>query len=198
MLPVFPNARKELADTFSHYLFEAFWNESPILQRIPVSPQLEGREASYERSGGEMVDVEYKAQSVQRMMDFEVGRGLDPETFMDTAASIGEEMARKMTEDLFADVSKAIESVGNVTVSEGDGISFEAFLEMNSKVQLEFNDDGKPVDRTIVLSPEAHKRFVARLHEWHADPEKCAAMEAVLKKKKKEFDEREACRRMVD
>ena len=198
MLPVLPKARKEMADTFSHYLFEAFWDESPILRSIPTSPQLEGMEAAYERVGGELVEVEYKTQSIQRTMKFEAARGLDPEEFREAAESIGREMARKTTEGFLGDMSKAIDSVGNVAVSEGDGISFEAYLEMNSKMAVDFNDEGKPVDRTLVLSPEVHKTFVARLHEWHADPEKCVAMDTVMKKKKQEFDEREARRRMVD
>lgn len=198
MLPVFPDARKAMAETFSHYLFEALWDESPILRCIPVSPQLEGRSATYERVGGEMVDVDYKAQSVQRKLEFQEARGLAPDAFMEAAASIGSEMAAKMSEDVFAYLSKTIDSVGNVAVSRDDGISFESFLDLNSKMDLDFKDDGSPVNRTIVLSPEVHRTFRASLQEWHADAEKCAAMDAVLKRKKQEFNEREARRRMVD
>lgn len=198
MLPIFPNARKALRETFNHELFKAQRNVSPILQQIRVSPQREGRQASYEREDGKTVEVEYEAHQIEREMKFEDARGLDPDAFLETARNIGTEMGRMMLDSILPTVSKAVEEVGNVTVCKGDGISFEEFLEMMSKVQTDFDSLGEPDVKSLVLSPEMHKQMVPKLKQWEANPDKRVAIEAVMRRKREEYDEREARRRMVD
>jgi len=198
MLPIFPNARKAMRETFNHELFKAHWNVSPILKEVRVSTQREGRQASYEREDGKTIEVEYEAHLIEREMKFEDGRGLEPDAFLETARSIGTEMGRKMLDVMLSTVSRVVEEVGNVTVCKGDGISFEEFLEMMSKVQTDFDSLGEPDVRTLLLSPEMHKQMVSKMKQWEADPNKRAAMEAVLRRKREEYNEREARRRMVD
>jgi hypothetical protein len=198
MLPIFPNARKAMRETFNHELFEAHWNVSPVLKEIRVSAQREGREASYEREDGKTIEVEYEAHRIEREMKFEDARGLDPDAFSETARSIGTEMGRMMLDSMLSSVSKVVEEVGNVTVGKGDGIAFEDFLDMMSKMQTDFDSLGQPDVRTLVLSPEMHKQMVPKLKQWESDPDKRAAIEAVMRRKREEYNEREACRRMVD
>lgn len=187
-----------MKDTFAHYLFKGTWDSSPILREIPVRPQVEGRRAFYQNTDGEMIEVEYQVQLVERQMKFEKARGLDPVAFVELAEGIGTEMGRKMAEDILLGVTKAVESVGNVVVSEGGGITFEAFLEMNSKIEMDFDQHGNSIGKSLHLSPALHRQLMADLPNWQADPLKRAALEQVMKQKRQEFNEREARRRMVD
>ena len=174
------------------------WDVSPILKEIRTRPQAEGKEASYERDGGEIIQIEYTKQSVERKSQVEDARGFAPEEFLQFAADIGEEMGNKMLADILTTVGKAATDVGNVVDLEGKGMTFEKFLSMVANVYTEFDDFGRPDLKTFVGSPEACREYTKNVKNWTADPSKRAAIEQVIEQHRKAFFEREARRRMVD
>lgn len=198
MLPVFPKARAAMRDTFYHELFEAMWNVSPILKKIRVRPQIEGEKASFEREDGKTIELEYEALRVQRELKFDDAKGLDPEAFLDTAHEIGSEMGHLTMQGILQTVHSAIEEVGNVVNCEGGGITFDKYMELTSKIQTEFDEEGRPRGKVLVTNPGYSKQLSQAIDQWEADPVKRAMMEAVMQKKREEYDEREANRRMVD
>ena len=198
VLPVFPKAKKAMQDAFSKELFRAVWDICPLLKEIRVRPQTEGREASYQREDGKIVEMQYQLQRVESRLKFEDARGLSPENFLQAATDIGEEMGKKMMSSLLMEVSKATEEVGNVVRCEGKGLTFEKFLEMATNIHTEFDAQGRPNVKTFVASPEACRQFEKNLKEWTSDPVKRAALEQVTEQHRKAFNEREARRRMVD
>jgi len=198
MLPIFPKARTAMRDAFHKELFRAMWDVSPILKEIRTRPQVEGDEASYERESGEIIQIDYKKQSVERKSQLKDAQGFAPEEFLQFAADIGEEMGNKMLSDLLTTVGKAATEVGNVVDFKGEGMTFEKFLDMIANVHTEFDDLGRPDLKTFVGSPEACREYTKNVREWTSDPNKCAAIERVMEQHRKAFFEREASRRMVD
>lgn len=187
-----------MRDTFSKELFRAMWDVSPILKEMSTRPQAEGREASYERADGKVVNVDYKLQSVEQHYQLEDAQGCAPETFLEIAAGIGVKMGNKMLADLLKTVGEAAKEVGNVVDFKGQGMTFETFLEMTANVHTEFDELGRPDVKTFVGSPEACEDYRKKVKEWTSDPSKQAAIQKVIEKHRKAFIEREASRRMVD
>jgi hypothetical protein len=187
-----------MRDAFHKELFRTMWDVSPILKEIRTRPQVEGDEASYERESGEIVQIEYKKQSVERKSQLQDAQGFAPEEFFQFAADIGEEMGNKMLADLLTTVGKAATKVGNVVDFEGKGITFEKFLGMIANVHTEFDDLGRPDLKTFVGSPAACREYTKNVKEWTSDPIKRAAIEHIIEQHRKAFFEREASRRMVD
>ena len=198
MLPIFPKARKAMRDAFNKELFRAMWDVSPILKEIRTRPQVEGHEASYQRESGEIIQIEYKEQSVEQKSQLEDAQGFAPEEFLQFAADIGEEMGKKMLSDLLTTVGKAATEVGNVVDFKGSGMTFEKFLDMIANVHTEFDDLGRPDLKTFVGPPEACREYTKNVREWTSNPIKSAAIEQVIEPHRKAFFEREASRRMVD
>lgn len=187
-----------MRDTFFHEVFDCMWNSSPLLKKLRVRPQIEGRQASFQREDGKTIEIEYEKSSVSRKMEFENAKGLSPEEFLETAGDIGKEMGQLMEKKLFIAVNEATEECGNVVNCEGGGITFEKYLEMVSMVHTDFDDQGNPREKTLMLNPAAHTSMLEALRMWDSDPEKRAAMIAVINRKREEHHEREARRRMVD
>ena len=187
-----------MSDVFSKEVFRAMWDVCPILKEIRVRPQIEGKEASYQREDGKIVPMEYKLRSVERRWKPEDAQGLSPENFLQAASDIGEEMGKRMMTDLLGAVGKATEEVGNVVKCGGKGLTFEKFLEMAANTYTDFDSYGRPDVKTFVASPEACQQFEKNMKEWTSDPVKRAALEQVVEQHRKAFDEREARRRMVD
>jgi hypothetical protein len=198
MLPVFPKAKGQMRRVFFDEVFRSTWSAHPILKEIRTRPQTEGREAFYQREDGRLVETEYKRRSVERSWSFEDARGLDPEAFLEAAASIGSELGNQMMADLIAGVSSATEEVGNVVKCGREGLTFEQFLELHRKVAIEFDDAGVPYKKAFLAGEAASAALNRKIQEWSSDPKKCAALEAVMEEKRRAFDEREASRRMVD
>lgn len=187
-----------MQDVFSKELFRAMWDVCPLLKEIRVRPQTEGKEASYQREDGKVVEMEYHLRRVERSWKPEDAQGLSPEKFLQAASDIGEEMGKKMMTDLLSAVSKATEEVGNVVNCEGKGLTFEKFLEMAANTYTDFDSHGQPDVKTFVASPEACQQFEKNMKEWTSDPVKRTALEQVVEQHRKAFNEREARRRMVD
>lgn len=198
MLPIFPKAKGAMRDAFDNELFRAMWAVSSILKEIRVRPQTEGKEASYEREDGTIIEMDYKLQSVERRWHFEEAQGLAPEAFLQIAADLGEEMGNKMLADILKTVGQVTQEVGNVVNCEGKGMTFEKFLEMTANVHTEFDDFGRPDVKTFVGSPEACREYEKNVKEWTSDPAKQTAIAQVIERHWKAFNEREARRRMVD
>ena len=103
-----------------------------------------------------------------------------------------------MMADLLKGVGDAAEEVGNVIGLEGKGLTFEKYLQMTAKIYTEFDDYGRPRPKSVVLPPEMLQKFQNDIREWAADPVKLAAIEEVMQRHRKKFNEIEAGRRMVD
>jgi hypothetical protein len=65
VLSVFPNAKKAMEDGFSKELFRGMWGACPLLKEIRVRPQTEGKEASYQREDGKIVEMNYQLRRVE-------------------------------------------------------------------------------------------------------------------------------------
>ena len=111
---------------------------------------------------------------------------------------MGKEMGTQILRGLLTTVSDATEEVGNVVKCDSKGLTFEKFLEVTEKTYTEFDDSGNPYKKTLLLPPEACVQFEADYKAWMSDPAKGLALQQVIDKLRKRFDETEARRRMVD
>lgn len=179
-------------------MFAGMWGVCPLLRQIRVRPQTEGREASYQREDGKIVEMQYNLRHVERGVKVEDAKGLSPEEFLEFHTNAGRELGNMMMADLLKGVSDASEEVGNVISLEGKGLTFEKYLEMTAKIYTEFDDYGRPRPKSIVLPPEMLQKFQKDIREWAADPVKRAAIEEVMERHHKIYNENEARRRMVD
>jgi hypothetical protein len=198
MMPIFPKARNAMKNVFTKEIFRAMWDVCPVLKQIRVRPQSEGTESSYERADGRIVETNYNLRKVERRWTTRDAQGLSPEAFLQTATDIGAEMGEKMLADILETVKQATEEVGNVVNCEGKGMTFEKFLEMTAKTYTEFDSFGRPYQKDFLASPETCQQLARNLKDWTSDPAKRAALEQVIDQHRKAFNEREACRRMVD
>ncbi len=179
-------------------MFAGMWGVCPLLKQIRIRPQTEGREASYQREDGKVIKMQYNLRRVERSLKLDDAKGLSPEEFLEFYANAGRELGNMMMADLLKGVSDVSEEVGNVIGLEGGGITFEKYLEMTAKVYTEFDDFGRPRPKSLVLPPEILQKFQKDIRDWEADPAKRAAIEEVLERHRRTFNEGEARRTMVD
>jgi len=197
MLPHFPKAARAMQDIFHSQVFDGLHEAAPMLLKIPIRPQREGHEGSFQDESGEVHDIEFQRQQAVFNIKTEEARGLTPKAFVEAARQPGRELGMKIAKDLYASVGAAAEAVGNVVKADGE-FTFDLLLDCLRTVKLDFLPDGKARFPELHLGPAAFAEVQRKLPEWNSNPECRARFDELMRRKKEEFLEREACRRLVD
>ncbi len=188
-----------MKDTFNRTMFDSLWRAAPILRRIRCHHFVEGSRNDYEQEDGTIVEGDQQLARVEYSIKYENATGLRPEVFLEHAEELGQKMGERMESQLFQTLGAITDQIGNsVAIGQDGDMTFEQWLEINTKVMTDFDDDGEPHTKHLVCTPEFQKRLITSLNEWERDPEKVAAMKVVMAKQKEAYDAREARRRMVD
>ena len=198
MLPHFPKAYKEMRDLFFSQVFDAMHTAAPMLMQIPIRPQREGREGSFQDESGRVHLIDFQRQAAAFQIKTENARGMTLEEFLEAARKPGTELGTKMALDIYSTISAATEEVGNVVNAGGGPFTFDLLLACIEKVQLDFLPNGQARFPELHLGPAAYADVQRQMPVWNTDPECRKRFEEVLRRKREEFLERETRRRLVD
>lgn len=192
MLPEFPKARRKMLDLWNTAFFRGMNGNEAFLADIPVRVQKEGGTAFI--GGG---DMDYKLHSVSFSFPTRDAEGMSVEEFFGSPLKLGAEMAGQQARTLFDAMRKPSPHGMPFEWKPGE-LKFEQMFEVWEKMDLDFGSDGKPRWPTMFIPPDAHTEIKASLLKWHEDPECRKKWDDLIERKRKEFDEREARRRLVD
>jgi len=193
MLPDFPKARRHMNDLWNRCMFAGLNGTDPVLNDMQVRVQKEGHAASY--GGGEM---EYKTCKVEFKFDARNAQGMTREEFLGIPFKMGAQMAEQQIRHVFVEVAKE-PTPHSTSMSWPTGhFTPDVFLKAWESMEINFDDQGIPKWPTAVLSPEAMVEVEAKMPEWLADPECQQRWAELVERKRKEFHEREARRRLVE
>lgn len=169
----------------------------PLAVHPAVHPILEAKRSSFQRDDGLIKDFGVKKQVVKSSYSVADGKGMSLESFDATAKEMGVGLGRQFWETLFAAVNEAVAETGNeVKITNGE-ITRAAYLQMLTKPAHGFDEQGKPTN-AFILTPEAGKKLEMQHAEWMQDPTFVEEVATIKRRKKEEWDEREARRRLVE
>lgn len=192
MLPEFPKARRKMLDLWNTAFFSGMNGSDAFLAQIPVRVQKEGHAAQI--GGG---DMDYKLCSVNFSFPARDAEGMSGEEFFGAPFKLGAQMAGQQAQNVYSNLMKPSPHGMPLEWKTGE-LRFDQMLEVWEKMELNFGTDGKPQWPALILPPAAHAEVRAKLLQWHEDPECRKKWDDLIGRKRKEFDAREACRRLVD
>ena len=112
---------------------------------------------------------------------------------------IAAQMIDSQVQMLRRGVDAAVEHTGNAVHAAGAPFSQDLYLEMLQKVQIQFDDDGRPsIPSLFHPDPAFQARMEARLSEWMQDPTFRDRIEAAITKQRQDWNDRESNRKLVD
>ena len=198
MLPDYPRIKKKVDRLLRRHLKEEILRRSPILREIRQTVQHEGCEGSQGDVDGRERAREYKEIKAGLSMTRDEMRKGNLQSVLSKFGEMAETFASEQSKILFATVSEAAESVGNVVDAKGR-LTKEAFLESMRKRQWSFDrKTGEPRHPTIVLHPETFEKIKPEIESWERDPEFQAAMSAIEEQQRVDWRDRESRRRLAD
>jgi hypothetical protein len=198
MLPHFPKAHKQMTDIRDDKIWEGFYSASPILSQIGMRQQREGRECSVQDEQGTIQQINYQPTNASVQCKVEEARGLTLEDYLEIAREPAAEMGKQVVRRLYEMIHETATKAGNVVDAGGRPFTYDLFLEILEKVQFDFNADGSPIWPSLNLGSEAYAKFKRQWPEWLKDENFYTRLSTVIDRKREEFYEREACRRLVD
>ncbi len=192
MLPEFPIAQDAITETWNKLFFEALHSSDPLMSQIPLRVQKEGNHAAFGNQ-----EIKYQQTRVEFQWKPEIGKGKPFYEFFELARQLGSDMARKQAKFTFKKMSEPGPHHSFFETTAG-AISFDDFLAQMDRIEIEFDAMGIPrLPAAFVgtsLMAEIRQKSVA----WNLDETCRRRFNDFLAKKRKEFDEREARRRLVD
>ena len=119
------------------------------------------------------------------------------ETFAEKAREAGEALGKQMWEMLTGALSEAAQETGNELKIKRGSLKQEDILRMLEMVQSRFDEHGNAAQQLICGSEFAEE---LRNHEaeWSEDEAFQAKLQELKNRKRAQFNEREARRRLVD
>lgn len=198
MLPDLPGFKKWLYKNILTPAFEqSRLDNAPLLSRIKHFKQFEGKRLSYQTVEGSVRDQSYEkfSQDYQILPEEVVEGGFDH--MIDKIKGVGADAASQMEQYSFKVIDETIHEAGNVV--QGNGFTKEGFLEMVSKVLIDFDEEtGKPKMPSIYIHPNQAEEARKLIEECENDLEHRKKFDAIIEEKRKEWHDREAVRKLVD
>ena len=195
MLPDYPEEKQKLSNIWTDYLDQ---KTNQLLGPFSMAVQFthhEGNRWRIERSDGSLSETEYDAVQGEFSVSLDEAPTLTPEKIVAKLDIAADQMASKMAKGIFATLAQAANEAGNSINAKGQSLTKEMFLELISRIQIDFDKDGKPIMPTMIVPPGFDRSI---LDEWSKDPEMRKKHDEIMIKKREEWNEREACRKLVD
>jgi len=198
MLPDFYKAKKKLRDFVLTYIQVAKKQYLGFLADVPEARFFEGHQRIIETEDG-IIDKGgfHKAQSQIRinLKDF---HSFSSKDFMIKVNQIAEDMAREQSRIVFEGIEEITKKAGRNIDAKKKPLTVELYLEMLEGLFISFDSKGKPLLPQVVTgSKEIAKKFIEINKEIDTNLKYKKRYKEIIQKKKMEWDEREASRKLV-
>ena len=198
MLPDFPMLKRKIQEMTEKDMQKQVYQDS-ILSRIRREQLFEGNRSSMKTEDGKTEESNYRKFSAPYSLEREDIINKGHVVFIENIRDeMIENVRGQQIRQLFDIVGKAAEKSGNVVNGKGQPITFERFLELFEKVQIDFDEEGNPHGLSIATDPSMFAKIEKKLQEWENNPEYNKKYEEILEKKRKEYHDRESRRKLVD
>ena len=197
MLPGFPESQKILNEAWSKHMFAVKNKIFPLEIHPPVLQIVEGKTTDFQREDRTVKPLHISRHQVRVQHHIEEQKGMTIETFLEKAKEAGEGIGKQMWEMLTGAVSEAARETGNELKIKKGNLTQENVLQMLETLQQNFDEHGNPIGQ-LVCGSEFSEELRNREKEWREDKQFLARIEAVITRKRAEYNEREARRRLVD
>lgn len=197
MLPDLPKFKHELQSIFDQYLRSQVNIRLGVFNQSPKHIIHEGQEMRTSRADGSVAETNLKSASTEMTIKLEEIPTLSLDERVRRLDVLAEDMARQMSEHLFGTLNEDLEKAGQVVDRKGKPLDAEAIFEMIEKIQFDFNADGETHNVSIVIGSSMRERMKEVMEQIETDPSLRKRHDKLMAKKRMEWRDREATRKLV-
>jgi hypothetical protein len=195
MLPDFIKAKKMLFEQqqkfFSFALKQA---AGEFFKQIPQTPIYEGDQMKQKYPDGLVHETEIRKLSSGFSLSFQEIKE-NPSVIYEHLQSSAKEMADQQMKMMIDAINTVTERTGNIVSGK---ITPESILEIWQKMEVAFDEHGNPIKYQILTSPEMAKKMQEVLIFMESDEGYKSRMKEIIDIKRKEWNDRENNRKLVE
>jgi len=197
MLPDFPKIKRNIQEKMIRYLQDRV-RQDPLLSQIKHEHHFEGNRMSTKTENGVQESSGYKEISggLQIKKEDIITKG--PGAFTENIQKMAEDIQRQQVKFVLNDIKEITDKTGHVVNGKGQPITFELIMEMYEKIWIDFDDHGNPYFPTLCLPPVIAAKVKDKWKEWISNPEYRKKFNEIIEQKRKEWNDRESHRKLVD
>ena len=190
MFPDFLKTKEKLQKMLDQEMKKARLRHMGPLANVRESMIFEGNKTVVVREDGSIDEENLESIAVKLEVKFDEVEKMNHEMVLDKIDRAAEEMAVKISELFFEQLTKITDETGNVVSSDGAPFSIDLFLELLGKMEIDFDEAGNPSGLSFVPFTSSISRVISQAE---ADPR----YQAIIERKKEEWYVREGNRKLV-
>lgn len=169
----------------------------PLDVHPPVQPIIEGKRTDFQREDRQIRELRIQKHQAVTRFDTGSGKGATIEKMFQIADELGESMGKQKWKMITAAIDEAVAETGNELKIKKGNITQADIIRMAEMTVANFDETGTTTQK-LICTPELAQELSLREAEWRHDKVFQAKLEEIKRRKKAEFDEREARRRLAD
>lgn len=199
MLPDFVRVKDRRARRFASAVRREMEKLTPLLNHVRTVQQHEGRRLQYQMVDGTWDTVAYE-NKISSALRIELDRiaQLGPAGYRAKAQEVAQELAPQAMRHFFGMVERFCSEAGTTVDAAGKPFDPMMLLDALEKVELDFDDQGRPELPTLVANPKDAPALARKMAEAERSPEFRRRWNEVMTRKLVEWRDREADRKLVD
>jgi hypothetical protein len=197
MLPDLPGLKLDIQRLLNAYLRTQINVRLGVFNKAPKHAMHEGNRMRVVRADGSIDESELKEASAEMVLKHEDAPRLTLRELGGKLNDIADQMARQISEHLFGRLNEAIERTGQVVDQKGKPLDAEAVFSALEKIQLDFDETGKHKELSIVVPPALAPKAKQVFEQIQSDPILRDRHEEIMLRKRMEWRDREASRKLV-
>lgn len=199
MLPDFPKAKRQIRALLTSYLRRKE-RGTGVLSIIRTKRQHEGAVLDNTPFDGPRHEVQYTkleaSFTAKRDELIEVLNSI--EYFKQKIDEMAADIIRQKEGLVFSKLNEITKQTGNVVDAHGKPLTPDTLFELLEKIEMDFDDQGRPIMPTLVLHPAMFEKIKDKLPEWEADPGYNRRHKAIIGEKRRQWLDRENRRKLAD
>lgn len=196
MLPDYTSAKARLHDILMKFLQERVHAHlGPFA--LKEYRAFEGRAFATTTDTGKRIESSMKEISGKIAIKFSDVQSGNPQLIRQHLDNMAKDIADGQTKGLFETLNKTCEETGQTVDFKGQQLSPEVFLKSLESIFIEFDDEGKAHDLMFIISPRLAERTREMLKELESDPKWKQQHDELINRKRMEWHDREASRKLV-
>jgi hypothetical protein len=197
MLPDLPSYKAELKKLLLLYFQHEITQNLGVFQQAGRRTAHEGDRMKVVRADGSVEESGYGHASAELKLKFADIPALTQKDRITLLKNMAKDMADQMTSYMFQSLDKTLEQAGQVFDNKGGPIDAEMILKILDTIQIDFNGDGSHNTLTLVTAPESRELAEIAFKTLETNPELRARYEQIIEKKRMNWRDREASRKLV-
>lgn len=199
-LPKYPQLKKKLAKMMMDFFEAEAKKELGPMQDVRRFTQHEGKTLVHNTMDNNSKDKELKYKEVKT--DFRVAYAdipnMGPEDVLKILQEKAKDFGSQQAKHQYKVIAQTTEETGNVVNGKGKPFTLDTFFEVMEKIQIDFDEFGKPHMPTMVVGTSGAEQAKKVMQEAENNPDAKKRMDELMRKKKEEHDAEQARRKLVD